>query len=44
LTSLPSDASLNLVLKRGTAPVFRGGLTSRLSLLSAIPPRNFHNA
>jgi hypothetical protein len=38
LTNRLSDASLRLVLKRGTAP-FLGGLISRLSLLSNILPR-----
>jgi hypothetical protein len=38
LTKRSSDASLRLVLKRGTAP-FLGGLISRLSLLSNILPR-----
>jgi hypothetical protein len=37
LTNRSSDATLKLVLKRGTAP-FLGGLTSRLSLLPNILP------
>jgi hypothetical protein len=36
----PSSAVIfKLVLKRSTAPIFQGGLTSRLSLLSDILPR-----
>jgi hypothetical protein len=39
LTGASPDGTLQLVLKRGTVPVFQGGLTSRLSFLSAILPR-----
>jgi hypothetical protein len=37
------NAIFNLVFKRGTAP-FLGGLTSRFSLLSDIPPRIVYHA
>lgn len=37
LTDPPSSDSFKLVLKRGTAPIFKGGLTGRLSLLSNTP-------
>jgi len=44
LTSRSSGDTLKLVLKRGTALVFQGGLTSRLSLLSDILPRGIYCA
>jgi len=44
LTTCSSSAILNLVLKRGTVSIFRGGLTSRLSLLSDTPPRIVYHA
>src|SRR6267154_3344839 len=39
LTNSSTDGMLKLVLKRGTAPIFQGGLSGRLSLLSNILPR-----
>ena len=44
LTSPSSEGILRLVLKRGTVPLFQGGLTSRLSLLSNILPGVAHHA
>jgi len=44
LTNFSADGTLKLVLKRGTAPIFQGGLTSRLSLLSSILPGVAHHA
>jgi hypothetical protein len=44
LTHSSSNANLKLVLKRGTVRIFQGGLTSRLSLLSYIPPGPFYHA
>ncbi len=44
LTSPSSNGTLKLALKRGTAPIFQGGLTSRLSLLSNILPGIAHHA
>jgi len=44
LTSRSLDATLKVVLKRGTVPVFQGGLTGRLSLLSGILPRIVNHA
>jgi hypothetical protein len=39
LTNRSSDATLKVVLKRGSVPFFQGGLTGRLSLLFDVPPR-----
>lgn len=44
LTSPSPDGILKLVLKRGSMPVFQGGLTSRLSLLSNTLPGVAHHA
>ena len=44
LTNRLLSATLNLVLKRSSVSVFRGGLISRLLLLSDIPPRIAHHA
>ena len=44
LTSCSPSATFKLVLKRGTVSIFRGGLTSRLLLLSHIPPRIAYHA
>jgi hypothetical protein len=44
LTSPSSDGTLKLVLKRGTVPLFQGGLTSRFSLLSNILHGVAHHA
>ena len=44
LTSSSSDGILKLVIKRGSVPVFQGGLTSRLSLLYNIPHEAAHHA
>jgi hypothetical protein len=35
---------LKVVLKRGTARIFQGGLVGRLSLLRDIPPRIVQHA
>ena len=43
LTSRWSSAILKLVLKRGTVSIYRGGLTSRLSLLLDLLPRIVHH-
>ena len=39
LTNRSPDGTLNLVLKRGTAPIFQGGLSGRLSFLADILSR-----
>jgi len=39
LTNSSSDGMLKLVLKRGTAPIFQGGLSGRLSFLADILSR-----
>jgi len=39
LTDPSSSGTLKVVLKRGAAPIFQGGLISRLSLLCDILPR-----
>jgi hypothetical protein len=44
LTSRWSSAIVKLVLKRGAVSIFRGGLTSRLSLLFDILPRIVYHA
>ncbi|PYX27728.1 MAG: hypothetical protein DMG77_18170 [Acidobacteria bacterium] len=44
LTDRSSDGTLKVVLKRGTALVFQGGLTSRLSFLPDILLRGLYHA
>jgi hypothetical protein len=44
LTSPSPVATLEVVLKRGTVPVFEGGLNSRLLLLFDILPRVVNHA
>ena len=44
LANRTSIATLKLVLKRGTVPTFRGGLTSRLWFLFDILPRIVYHA
>jgi hypothetical protein len=44
LTDPSPNGTLKVVLKRGTAPIFQGGLMSRLSFLRNIPPRIVQHA
>ncbi len=44
LTDMSPNGTVKVVLKCGTAPIFQGGLISRLSLLRDIPPRIVHHA
>ncbi len=44
LTNSSAGGTLKMVLKRGTAPIFQGGLTGRLSLLSNMPSGVAHHA
>lgn|SRR5258708_15151419 len=44
LTNSSAGGILKLVLKRGTVPIFQGGLTGRLSLLSNMPSGVAHHA